>query len=159
MIAFGAGEQVRVDRRGADHAADLPHRFAHGVEERLGGVVHEMPAIGDLNGAGQRLGNGLAVAAATIARHDGDLGMSAQPVLSCRPLPIRKKRDRPAPLEIADNGPVTMVPPPGEVVDADHRERIGRRAASLWGGANIGCARGEIAGRSQGRRHHPTSPA
>jgi hypothetical protein len=53
--------------------------------------------------------------------------MSAQPVLRRRLFPIRQERDRPAAFQIADNRPVAMVPPPGEVVDADNGERIDRR--------------------------------
>jgi hypothetical protein len=127
LKAFGRGQQVRVDRRRADHPSDLPHRLAYGVEERLGGVVHEMPTIRDLDGVRQRLGDGLAVAAASIARHDGDAGMAAQPVLRRRLLAISQERDRPSALKVTDDRAVAMVPPPGEVIDADHTERIRQR--------------------------------
>ncbi len=119
LKAFSAREQVRVDRRRADHPADLPHRLAYGVEERLGGVVHEMPTIGDLDCVGKRLGDGLAVSAAAIARHDRDVGMAAQPVLRRCLLAVSQKRDRPAALEVANGRAVAMIPPPGEVADAD----------------------------------------
>lgn len=45
---LSSGEQIRVDGRRANCGADLTHRFAHGVEEGMAGVRHQMPAIGDL---------------------------------------------------------------------------------------------------------------
>ena len=48
LNALGGGEQVGIDGRRADCGADLTHRFAHGVEEGVAGVLHQMPAIGDL---------------------------------------------------------------------------------------------------------------
>ena len=48
LNALGGGEQGGIDGRRADCGADLTHGFAHGVEEGVAGVLHQMPAIGDL---------------------------------------------------------------------------------------------------------------
>lgn len=48
LYALGGGEQVGIDGRRADCGADLTHGFAHGIKEGVAGVLHQMPAIGDL---------------------------------------------------------------------------------------------------------------
>ena len=81
-----------------------------------------MPAVGDLKGVRQRLGGRLAIAAATIARHDRDLRMSAEPRFDGCPLAIGQERhDAPA-FQIADDRPIAMITTEGPVVDADHAQ-------------------------------------
>ena len=48
LNALGDGKQIGVDGRRANCGADLTHRFAHGVQEGMAGVLHQMPAIGNL---------------------------------------------------------------------------------------------------------------
>lgn len=52
---LGSGEQIGIDRRGADRAPDLPHGFAHRIQESAAGILHQVPAVGDLDGLRQRL--------------------------------------------------------------------------------------------------------
>jgi hypothetical protein len=54
---FCAREQRWADRRRAERATDRTHRFAHGVNEREAGVLHQMPSIGDLHRGGLRRDN------------------------------------------------------------------------------------------------------
>ena len=51
-MSFGGAEQRGIDDRTADGRPDWTHGFADGVEKGGAGVLHEMPAIGDLDGAG-----------------------------------------------------------------------------------------------------------
>jgi hypothetical protein len=50
LKALGSGKQAGIDRGGADRGTDLSHGFANCVEKRTAGILHEMPAIGDLCG-------------------------------------------------------------------------------------------------------------
>jgi len=118
---LGGSEELGVDRRRTHRAADLPHRFAHGIEESTAGVFHQMPSIGDLGCLRQRLGNGQAVTAAAIASDDRDLLLPLQPGFSGRRLAVWQQSDCLAPFEVADDGPIALVAPPRPVVDADHR--------------------------------------
>jgi hypothetical protein len=56
LEALGSGQQVRVYGGRADRDADLAHRFANRIEEGVAGILHEVPAIGDLGGVRERLG-------------------------------------------------------------------------------------------------------
>lgn len=47
LQAFSAG-QPAIDRGGAQRDADGGHRLAHGSEEGGAGVLHQVPAVGDL---------------------------------------------------------------------------------------------------------------
>jgi hypothetical protein len=60
------GQQLWIDRRGADGAPNRSHRLAHRIEERSARVFHEMPAIGDLDHVRQCLRRSFAIAAAAI---------------------------------------------------------------------------------------------
>ena len=53
LKSFSTGEQVWIDRRGTDCRADRPHGFAYGIEECRTCVLHEVPAVGDLNREGR----------------------------------------------------------------------------------------------------------
>lgn len=61
------GQQLRIDRRGADCAPDRGHRFAHCIEKGAARVFHEMPTIGDLNRVRQCLRRSLAITAAAVS--------------------------------------------------------------------------------------------
>jgi len=79
MQALGAGQKLGVDYRRANGAAYLAQRLANCDEKSLTGVGRQIPAGGDLNGVRQRLGNRLAISAATISSDNGDarsIGMS-----------------------------------------------------------------------------------
>ena len=64
---FRTGEQLRIDRGRADRSTDQAHGPTHRPEEGRARILHQVPAIGDLERVRQRLGRGLAVAAAAIA--------------------------------------------------------------------------------------------
>ncbi len=81
---LSGGEEFRVDGRGADRSADLAHRFAHGVEESMTGVLHQIPTIGDLDCLWKRLGGGQRITVATISGHDFGLQLSRKPFDSVR---------------------------------------------------------------------------
>jgi hypothetical protein len=64
---FRTGEQLRIDRGRADRGTDQVHGPAHRPKESRACIFHQMPAVGDLECIGQRLGRGLAVAATAVA--------------------------------------------------------------------------------------------
>lgn len=68
---------------------------------------------------------GLTVSATPIAGDDLDRGVLLQPSLCGGLLAVWQERDDAAAFEIADQGAVAVIAPPGEVVDADDAERIG----------------------------------
>ena len=65
---FHAGEQLRIDDRGANGRTDLPHGLAHGTEEGLAGVLHQVPAVGNLESMGQCPGRRPSITAAVPDR-------------------------------------------------------------------------------------------
>ena len=81
--ALGAGEQPRVDGRGAQHRADMPHGTPDRVQERAAAVLQEVPAVGDLRRIRERAGDRLAIAAAAFARDDPNGRVRPQPALGC----------------------------------------------------------------------------
>jgi hypothetical protein len=111
LQSFRTGEQLRRDRGRADCGTDHAHGPAHRVEECRARVLHQVPAIGDLDSVRQRLCGGLAVTAATIARYDPDPGMFGKPSPHRCNLAIGQQRYDPPALQIADYCSVAMVPP------------------------------------------------
>lgn len=71
------GEQRRIDMRRAERRPYLAHRFAHSAEEGGAGVLHEMPAISDLERMGKRLAGGECKAATAVSGDYSDLWLSA----------------------------------------------------------------------------------
>jgi len=65
--ALGGGQQGRIDDGGAERHPDGPHRPAHRLQESRAGVLHQMPAIGNLHGLRCRSGRGLTIAAGAPA--------------------------------------------------------------------------------------------
>ena len=103
LQALGCGEQFGIDCRRPDCTADLAHRFADGIEEGPTGILHQMPTICDLYRVRQSLCRGFAISSTTVTGDDRDRGMSSEPGLGGRGLPIREQRDDPAPFQIADD--------------------------------------------------------
>ena len=120
---LGGGEQRGIDGHSTHGAADLPHRGAHGIDEGTAGIPHQMPAVGDLGRLGQGRGGGKGIPTATITSHGGDLRLGREPSSRRRGLAVGQRGDGPAPLQIADAGPIALVPAPGPAVDADDRRR------------------------------------
>ena len=102
-----------------ERRAYLAHRFAHGAEEGGAGVLHQMPAICDLESVGKSPAGGEGEAAAAVSGHNSDLRLFCEPRLSGRRFPVRKELDRATALEVANNRPVTLVAFPGPVIDSD----------------------------------------
>ena len=114
-----------INRLTADRLADVGHRATHRCEERRAGVLHQMPAVGDLPCLRPALYRRRAVATTTVTSDEFDRGPRRQPGLHCRHLTVGKHIDDPPPLEIADDRAIAMALAPCPVVDADHPGRQG----------------------------------
>src|SRR6185437_278905 len=80
-----------------------------------------MPTIRDLYRVRQGLCRGFAISSTTVTGDDRDRGMSSKPGLGRRGLAIRQQRDYPAPFEVADDAGVSVIAPPGPIINA-HRQ-------------------------------------
>src|SRR3546814_10395754 len=58
LEALGGGEQFWIDGHGADRPPDLAHGLAYRIEKGATGVIHQVTAIRDLNGARRSIGRG-----------------------------------------------------------------------------------------------------
>ena len=125
-----AGEQLRIDLAGPDCSPDRPHRLAHGFEESGAGILHQVPAVGDLHSFRQGFRRRFSIAAATVACHDLDAGMIGQPRLHSRNLPVRQECHDPAPFQVAYDAAIAVVAAESPIVNADHAERIARRTGT-----------------------------
>lgn len=74
LDALGGCYQRGIDRGCTDDVANPAHRFADGVKESSAGVLHQMPAVGDLHRVRQGLG-------CRFAGDDRDRWMSSPPGL------------------------------------------------------------------------------
>ncbi|MBB2965254.1 hypothetical protein FHU13_005683, partial [Methylobacterium sp. R2-1] len=148
LQALGAGQLIGVDRGGAHRDSDGGHRLAHGIEEGGAAVLHQMPAVGDLDRRGQRPRRGLAVAAASVTCEDGDLGMGGEPCLDGAALAIRQEGDDAPPLQVADQRAVALPTAEGPIVDADHGQGLGRPLGAAAHGSQH---------RVPARRHHQSA--
>jgi hypothetical protein len=101
----------------------LPHAFADGVEERPACILHQMPAVGDLNCLRERSLGRPGVAATAISGDYANLRLAAQPRFCACRLPIRQQRNCPSTFEVAEKRSVAVVSLPGPIVDADYRRR------------------------------------
>jgi hypothetical protein len=82
-----------------------------------------VPAISNLRRLRECFGGSQGVSATTVAGDQSDLWLSRQPSLCCRGFTIGKQRNRPAPLQIADERAITLVASPCPVIDPDHGGR------------------------------------
>lgn len=92
-------------------------RFADRVDEGAAGVLHQMPAVGDLRRLSKRSLSGKRITPTAITRDDRDLRLTGQPGLGRGGLAVRQQGDRPAPIEIANESPTTVVAAPSPVID------------------------------------------
>jgi hypothetical protein len=154
--AFGLGEPALVARQlgaGAHAAAfasllcrRVVHR-AHGARgitqrgvvpeaeslERLDEVVHEVEAVGDLDGGGRAEPRALRIAAAAVPADERDPRVGAEPCGKCGRLPAGEEIDDASALQIDEHRAVALPPAHGPVIDAQH---AGRRCLQRWGGAH-----------------------
>jgi len=126
LQALRGSQESGINDCGADNGADLTHGFANRLQKGTAGILHQMPAIGDLLCGGQRFCRCFAISAAAVASDDGYRRMAPQPRLGCRRLPVGQERHGPSPFEVADDRAVPVIAPPCEVVDADHGQRLRR---------------------------------
>ena len=77
-----------------------------------------MPTICDLYRVRQRLCRGFAISSTAVTGYDRDRGMSSEPGLRGRGLTIRQQRDDSAPFQVADDACVSMIAPPGPIINA-----------------------------------------
>ncbi len=130
LETLGRCEQLGIDRCRPDCAADLAHRFADRIEEGPTGVLHQMPTICDLYRVRQGLCRGFAISSTAVTGDDRDRGMSSEPGLGGRGLTVRQQGDHPAPFQVADDAGVSVIAPPGPIINADNPERVSRRTAT-----------------------------
>ena len=119
LQALGGTQQSGIDHGRAECLTNGSHRSPHRFQESSTRVLHQMPAVGDLNGLRCRSCRGPAIAAAAVARDDGDFGVVRQPGLDRAGLAVREEVDDTTPFEIADDAPVALPPLPGPIIDAD----------------------------------------
>ena len=122
------GQQSRIYPGGSDRVPDLAHAFADSVEERPTGVLHQMPAVGDLNGVRESPLGRHGITAAAISGDHANLRLARQPRFCARRLSIRQQRDRSVTLQVAEERAVAMVPLPSPVVDVDYRRGVNSAA-------------------------------
>jgi hypothetical protein len=76
-----------------------------------------MPAIGDLEGAGERLTRRERKATAAVSRDDSDPRLSGEPCLRRRRLSVQQEFDRTMALEVANDRPIALISYSGPVVN------------------------------------------
>lgn len=130
LQAFSGRQQVRINGHRANCAADLPHRLADRVEEGAAGILHQVPAVGDLDCVRESLGCSSGVGASAITGHDGYLGLPREPGLSSGWLTVWQQTDRTTTLQIADDRAVPLIATPCPVINADYRWRRHRWATA-----------------------------
>jgi hypothetical protein len=85
-----------------------------------------MPTICDLYRVRKGPCRSFAISPAAIASDDSDRGMSGEPGLGCRGLTIWQQGDDPAPFQVADDAGVSVIAPPGPIINADNLKRVSR---------------------------------
>lgn len=106
----------------------LAHRTAYRIQKSSAGIIHQVPAVGDLHGLWCGLRCGLAVSATAIARDDGDLGVSSEPSFHRCGFPIWQQVNYSPPFQVAQQRAVALATLPGEVIDTKDIDGVG----SVW---------------------------
>src|SRR5581483_2550650 len=99
---------------------------ADGIEKGPTRILHQMPTISDLFRMREGSRRSFAISSAAIASDYSDRGMSGEPGLGCRRLTIRQQGGDPASFQVADDAGVSVIAPPGPIINADNLERISR---------------------------------
>jgi hypothetical protein len=86
--------------------------------DRLGQVVRQMPAVGDLDRRWSAVRRAVGVLAGSIARNDLDAGMGFEPSGKGLGGTVREEIDRAMPLEVNQDGAVALPLAFGPVVDS-----------------------------------------
>ena len=96
--------------------------------QRLGQVLQQVEAVGDLHRLGRAAPGAVGVGAGAVARHDLDPGVLAQPAGEGLRLAVGQQRHRPPPLQVDQHGAVAVALAQRPVVDPEDRGRdLGRR--------------------------------
>lgn len=82
----------------------IPMMAGETLTHRVGKIVQEMPAVGDLNGGRYALADAVGVGARTIAGNELDAGMRLQPGGDGVGLTVGQQVDRASAVEINDDG-------------------------------------------------------
>jgi hypothetical protein len=130
LNTLGCGEQARIDCFGADCGTDLPHGFLNGIKKGTTGVLHEMPAVGNLDGIRERFGRSQRVTTASVAGDHGNPWLATEPSLRRGRFAVRQQGDHFASFQVANDRSVALVSPPRPVVDPYDRGRCKRWAAA-----------------------------
>jgi len=85
-----------------------------------------MPTISDLYRMREGSCRSFAISSAAIASDYSDRGMSGEPGLGCRRLTIWQQGDDPAPFKVADDTRVSVIAPPGPIINADNIKWVSR---------------------------------
>ena len=113
--------------RPLDRAQVLGVRGERGLQ-RLGQVLQQVEAVGDLHRPGRAAPDAVGVGAGAVARHDRDPGVLAQPAGEGLGLAVGQQRHRPPPLQVDQHGAVAVALAQRPVVDPEDRGRdLGRR--------------------------------
>ncbi len=100
--------------------------FADSVEKVAARVLHQLPSICHLVGMRHRFGDCLSISTTSISGDNRDRRMSPGPSPRGVLFPIWKQCPGPAPLEVADNCPVSLAASECKVVDTDDGEFVTR---------------------------------
>jgi hypothetical protein len=91
----------------------------HRSEERRTGVLHQMPAVGDLDRVWPAISSGLDIAGTTITGDHLDRWPCSKPSGNGWRFAIRQKLDDATSLQITDDRAIAMATLEGPVIDAD----------------------------------------
>jgi len=95
--------------------------------QRLGQVLQEVEAVGDLHRLGRAAPDAVGVGAGAIAGDHRDAGVLAQPRRQGARLAVGQQRHRPPPLQVDQHGAVAVALAQGPIIDAEDRRRhLGR---------------------------------
>src|SRR3954470_17777271 len=106
---------------GSAQRAGVPVEHA---AQRLGGIHHQVPAVGDLRCLRRTHADAFRVSARAVAADDSNiLAVLLQPGGQCLARSVRQQVNNPAAFEIADDGAVALAAPPGPVIHAEDTRR------------------------------------
>ncbi len=86
-------------------------------------VLHQVPAVGDLDGSGRTLHNSIGISAGAVTADDFNARMCAQPCGERYSLAVRQQVNRAAAFEVNEDGAVAMPASEGPVVNAEYAWR------------------------------------
>ena len=125
------------------------------LPDGLAEAVPQVPAVADLDRAGQRLADGLAVGARAVTAHDLDPWMAPQPLLGELSGAAGDDVDAPAGLGVDEHRRVDQAAAQREVVDPQHPRHWGLGERDPQEGPQRGVPGNQDAQRGQQARSGP----